>query len=315
MDAFQRLKNAKDTVNRTIIGQKNVVDLLFTAMLSGGHVLLESVPGSGKTKLAKTFAKVIDSQFSRIQFTPDVLPSDVTGVNFFNPKSQEFELLTGPVETNILLVDEINRATPKTQSSLLEAMEEQQTTIDGITVKIPSPFFVVATQNPIESNQGTFLLPQAQLDRFMMKIPMDYLTFEQEKEMLFNQRINDPLDEVTPILSTEMIMSLQQEIRQVNVSDVVMDYLLRLVCKTREHQGIEIGVSSRAALSLLRAGQARAFMDGHDFVKPQDIKSIAQYIFEHRIVLSMDSSIRRETAGVVREVIQSVDVPVEARYV
>ncbi|GGK05613.1 magnesium chelatase [Lentibacillus kapialis] len=313
MNNFRKFEQAKEAVNQIIIGQPDVVDLLFTALLAKGHVILESVPGSGKTKLAKTVVRVIDGQFSRIQFTPDVLPSDVTGVRFFNPKTQEFELLTGPVETNILLADEINRATPRTQASLLEVMEEQQTTIDGTTVKIPSPFFVIATQNPIESNQGTFPLPQAQLDRFMMKIPMDYPTFEQEKEMLWKQRIGNPIDDITPILSTEIIASLQQEIHQVVVSEVVMDYLLRLVSKTREHQGIELGVSSRAALALLRAGQARAFMDGYDFVRPQDIKSIAQYIFEHRIILTMDSSIRREVSEVTREVIQSVEVPVEAR--
>ncbi|ALX47217.1 AAA family ATPase [Lentibacillus amyloliquefaciens] len=312
MDTFQRLTQAKETVNRTIIGQKDAIDLVFVALIAGGHVILESVPGSGKTKIAKTFAKVIDGQFSRIQFTPDVLPSDVTGIRFFNPKTQDFELLRGPVETNILLADEINRATPRTQSSLLEVMEEQQTTIDGTTVKIPSPFFVIATQNPIESSQGTFPLPEAQLDRFLMKITMNYPTLEQEKEILLNQRTNDPFDEILPLLSADAINSLQQQVRQVNLSDIVLDYLLQLVRQTRKHQAIELGVGSRAALALMRAGQAHAFMNGRDFVKPHDIKVIARFVFEHRIILTMDSSIRRDKSEVVREVIESVEVPVEA---
>ncbi|WP_164668266.1 AAA family ATPase [Virgibacillus doumboii] len=315
MDAFQKLKQAKETINQVIVGQNEVIDLLFTALLSKGHVILESVPGSGKTKLARTFAKVIDGQFSRIQFTPDVLPSDVTGIRFFNPKTQEFEMMVGPVKTNILLADEINRATPRTQSSLLEVMEEQQTTIDGTTVKIPSPFLVIATQNPIESNQGTFPLPEAQLDRFLMKIKMDYPAFEQEKDILLNQRTSDPLDDVSSILTMDDIVSLQQEVQQVNISDVVLDYLLKLVRKTREHKDIELGVSSRAALALMHAAQARAFINGRDFVKPQDIKPIAQYVFTHRVILSMEGSIRHEKSEVVQEVIESVDVPVEAETV
>ncbi len=313
MEAYHKLTLAKDTINHIILGQDAAIDLLFTALLSNGHVILESVPGSGKTKLAKTFAKIIDGQFNRIQFTPDVLPSDVTGIRFFNPKKQEFELLTGPVKTNILLADEINRATPRTQSSLLEVMEENQTTIDGTTIEIPLPFFVIATQNPIESNHGTFPLPEAQLDRFSMKIMMDYPGYEQEKEILLNQRLNDPIEEVKPILSTEEITLLQQEVKQVGVSNIVMDYLLQLVHKTREHKDIELGVSSRAALALMRAGQARAFIDGRDFVSPQDIKSIASHVFEHRIILSMEGAIRTEKTEVVRELIQSVEVPVEAR--
>ncbi|MGP4108966.1 AAA family ATPase [Virgibacillus sp. L01] len=313
MEAYHKLTMAKDTINHIILGQESAIDLLFTALLSNGHVILESVPGSGKTKLAKTFAKIIDGQFNRIQFTPDVLPSDVTGIRFFNPKTQEFELLTGPVKTNILLADEINRATPRTQSSLLEVMEEHQTTIDGTTIEIPLPFFVIATQNPIESNHGTFPLPEAQLDRFSMKIMMDYPGYEQEKEILLNQRLSDPIEEVKPILSTEEITLLQQEVKQVGISSIVMDYLLELVHKTREHKDIELGVSSRAALALMRAGQARAFIDDRDFVSPQDIKSIASHVFEHRIILSMEGAIRTEKTEVVRELIQSVEVPVEAR--
>jgi MoxR-like ATPase len=311
MAAREKLTEAQDVLKQVIIGQDECVELLLTSLLSGGHVLLESVPGSGKTRLAKAFAKIIEGEFSRIQFTPDVLPSDVTGIQFLNPKTQNFELRVGPVQANVLLADEINRATPRTQSSLLEVMEEHQTTIDGETVRLPSPFFVIATQNPIESNHGTFPLPEAQLDRFLMKIKLSYPTFEQEKEILRLQRENDYLNDIKPVLTTEEIVLLQQEARKIKVSDVVTDYLLRIIHQTREHKEIELGASSRAALALMRAGQARALLHRREYVTPQDIKSLAASILEHRLILSMDGAMRNEKADVVCEIIESVEVPVE----
>jgi len=311
MATREKLTAAQDVLKQIIVGQDNCVELLFTSLLSGGHVLLESVPGSGKTRFAKAFAKIIEGRFCRIQFTPDVLPSDVTGIQFFNPKTQNFELRVGPVKANVLLADEINRATPRTQSSLLEVMEEHQTTIDGETVRLPSPFFVIATQNPIESNHGTFPLPEAQLDRFLMKIKLAYPSFEQEKEILLHQRESDSLNEIKPIFTTEEIVSLQQEVRKILVSEVVTDYLLRIIHRTREHREIELGASSRAALALMRAGQALAFLRGREYVTPHDIKTLAASVLEHRLILSMDGAMRNEKVDVVREIIESVEVPVE----
>ncbi|WP_010652016.1 AAA family ATPase [Oceanobacillus massiliensis] len=311
MTMLKELSHSIDEVNKVIYGQEEVVELLFVALLSGGHVILESAPGSGKTKLAKCFAKVINGDFSRVQFTPDVLPSDVTGIQFFNPKTQEFELKVGPVKTNILLADEINRATPRTQSSLLEVMEESQTTIEGETINIPSPFLVIATQNPIENSQGTFPLPEAQLDRFMLKINIDYPSYETEKQLLANHQLHDPLERVLPILSKSQIISLQEETGKIKVSEVVLDYVLKIVRKTRSSNSIEVGASSRAALSLIRAAKSRAFMKGRNYVTPEDIKKLIPFVLAHRLVLTMDESLRNSKVEVLRDLVNSIDVPVE----
>ncbi|MYL46328.1 AAA domain-containing protein [Virgibacillus halodenitrificans] len=311
MEALHKIKKAKEALNNVILGQEEAVDLVFITLLSGGHILLESVPGSGKTKLANALAKLIKGNFRRIQFTPDVLPSDVTGIQFFNPKTQEFEMRMGPVDTNILLADEINRATPRTQSSLLEVMEENQTTIDGETIQLTPPFFVIASQNPIESNQGTFPLPEAQLDRFMMMVKMDYPSYNNEKQILKNQRLTDPINDLSPHMTKEDIIALQKEVRKIEITDIVMDYLLELVRKTREHEDIEIGVSSRAALALMRASQSKALLEGKDYVTPQDIKLLAPHLFEHRINLSMEGSLRYNKEDIIQQLIESVPVPVE----
>ncbi|WP_121615825.1 AAA family ATPase [Virgibacillus halodenitrificans] len=311
MEALHKIKKAKEALNNVILGQEEAVDLVFITLLSGGHILLESVPGSGKTKLANALAKLIKGNFRRIQFTPDVLPSDVTGIQFFNPKTQEFEMRMGPVDTNILLADEINRATPRTQSSLLEVMEENQTTIDGETIQLTPPFFVIASQNPIESNQGTFPLPEAQLDRFMMMVKMDYPSYNNEKQILKNQRLTDPINDLSPHVTKEDIIILQKEVRKIEITDIVMDYLLELVRKTREHEDIEIGVSTRAALALMRASQSKALLEGKDYVTPQDIKLLAPHLFEHRINLSMEGSLRYNKEDIIQQLIESVPVPVE----
>ncbi|MBO8157520.1 MAG: MoxR family ATPase [Bacillaceae bacterium] len=312
MDPKGKLTEAKQEIQKVIMGQDDVIDMLFTALLAKGHVLLESVPGSGKTMLAKSFARVMEGTFNRIQFTPDVLPSDVTGIQFFNPKTQEFEWRIGPVQTNVLLADEINRATPKTQSSLLEVMEERQTTIDGKTIDIDPPFFVIATQNPIETNHGTFPLPEAQLDRFLFKLQMNYPKREAEKAILTTYRLQEPLKEVTPVLALEDILNLQQKVREVTVSDTVTDYLLSLVEATRNHPDIELGISTRGALALMRASQARALIKGRSYVNPADVKELAPFIFAHRLILTMESSIQRSMEGIIENVIGQVEVPVEA---
>lgn len=309
---MKNLTQAQEALNRVIFGKSEIVELLFTALLADGHVLLESVPGTGKTKLAKSFAKVIDGKFSRVQFTPDVLPSDVTGIRFFNPKTQEFELRVGPIATNIFLADEINRATPKTQSSLLEVMEENQTTIDGETIRVDVPFMVIATQNPVESNYGTFPLPEAQLDRFLFKIDLGYPSQLEDKQILNTYRLKDPYDDIVELLSMEEIRSMQSEIKDIAVEDAVSDYILDLIHHSRNHEEIELGVSPRGMLALMRASQARAFLQGRDFVTPEDVKVLVPYIFEHRLILTMEGLMRKSAKEVVQEIIMAADVPVES---
>lgn len=308
---MEKISEAKKALQTVIFGNEEVIDLLFVALLAQGHVLLESVPGTGKTKLAKSFSKVLDANYSRIQFTPDVLPSDVTGIRYFNPQTNEFELRVGPVVTNILLADEINRATPKTQSSLLESMEEYQATIDGETLSIERPFLVMATQNPVESNYGTFPLPEAQLDRFLFKINLNYPTLEEGKEILNSYRLEDPYDSLQALLKTEEIISFQEEVKKVTISEVVSDYLLQLIQTTREHDDIELGVSPRGMLALMRAAQAKAFLADRSYVTPEDIKHLAPYLFPHRIILTMEGEMRKSPEMIIEEILQVVPVPVE----
>ncbi|HLR03658.1 MAG TPA: MoxR family ATPase [Virgibacillus sp.] len=308
---MEKVKQAKDILNNIIFGKEEVVDLLFVALLAQGHVLLESVPGTGKTKLAKSFAKIMDGDFNRVQFTPDVLPSDVTGIRFFNPKTQEFELHVGSVLSNVLLADEINRATPKTQSSLLEVMEEYQTTIDGETIQVPPPFLVIATQNPVESNYGTFPLPEAQLDRFLFKIDIGYPEMEEEKRILHTYRTSDPMETIKPILTLDDIRSLQWEIKEVMLSEIVSDYLIDLIHQSREHVDVELGISPRGMLALMRSAQAKAYLEERDYVTPGDVKWLAPYIFEHRLILTMEGSIKKTPRQVVTEILKKVPVPVE----
>lgn len=309
---MKQVEQLKKELSKVIIGKDEVVELLFISLLNKGHVLLESVPGTGKTMLAKSFAKTMDASFKRIQFTPDVLPSDVTGIQFFNPKEQNFELRPGPIMTNILLADEINRATPRTQSSLLEVMEERQVTIDGETLAIPGPFMVLATQNPIESQQGTFPLPEAQMDRFFIQIDLGYPTMEEEKEMMNKYRIDEPIKQLTSFFSKEEVMELQEQVKQVKVSSVVEDYILEIVQMTRNHEEIELGVSPRGTLALMRASQGVAFVNGREYVTPEDVKKMAPFVLSHRLVLTMEGSLKKTNKQVVTEVLARVVVPVEA---
>jgi MoxR-like ATPase len=307
MELLQMLRN---NMEKVIIGKREVIDLLFISILSKGHVLLEDVPGTGKTLLAKTLAKSIGGSFHRIQFTPDILPSDITGIEFFNPKLSEFESRLGPIVANIVLADEINRAMPRTQSSLLEAMEERQITIEATTHKLPHPFFVIATQNPIES-QGTFPLPEAQLDRFLMKVSVGYPTLEQEKDMMNRFVTKEPYEELEAVISVEEINRLQEEVKHVKVNEPIQEYILNIVHRTRNHEHIAHGASPRATLAFMRAVQARAYMANRMYCIPEDVKSLAPHVFSHRIVLSLEGSLRLTAEEVMAGIVAEIDVPVE----
>jgi MoxR-like ATPase len=308
---MEHVNRVKSEISKVMVGMDREVELLTISLLFNGHILLESVPGTGKTMLAKSFASSINGIFSRIQFTPDVLPSDVTGIQFFNPKNHEFELRTGPIVANIVLADEINRATPRTQSSLLEVMEERQVTIDGITVKVDEPFMVIATQNPVEAQQGTFSLPVAQMDRFFMKLTMEYPSLESEKEILKQARGIGRGQQTGAVLSHEEIKMLKEFVQNIKINDTVESYLLQIVRATRQHPEIDLGVSPRGALALMKAAQGQAFLENRDYVIPEDIKKMVPYVLGHRVILSTEASFTKSPDRVLREVLEAVPVPVE----
>jgi MoxR-like ATPase len=310
MDFTQFAHAIKDNVGRVIIGKSDVTELLLVALLTEGHVLLEDVPGIGKTTLAKALARSLDCRFARIQFTPDLLPSDVTGLNYYNQRSQDFEFRPGPVLNQVLLADEINRATPRTQSSLLEAMQERQVTVDGQTYLLPRPFLVMATQNPIEL-EGTFPLPEAQLDRFLMQVRLGYPSEEQEEEMLLTYQTEDPLSDLQPVATTDDVLALQRAARETHISEDVRRYVLRVVRTTREHEAVDLGVSPRGTLSLFKASQALAALRGRDFVIPSDVQYLCPPVLTHRLHISPQIRLRGRTpAQVVSEIVGSVPVPV-----
>jgi len=299
-----------ENVERVIVGKGDVIELILVALLCEGHVLLEDVPGIGKTTLAKAVARSLGCTFKRIQFTPDLLPSDVTGISFFNQKTQEFEYRPGPVMAQILLADEINRATPRTQSALLEAMQERQTTVDGETRLLPRPFLVMATQNPIEL-EGTFPLPEAQLDRFLMRLKLGYPTVTEENEILLRYQREDPLETLEPVVSSGEILEMGRERREVRVEESVRQYLVRVCRTTREHYAVELGASPRGTLFLYQTAQALAAIRGRDYVLPDDVKYLAPFVLTHRIILSPQVKLRGRTSEeVVREIVDSVPAPV-----
>ncbi|WP_240544595.1 AAA family ATPase [Exiguobacterium algae] len=296
-------------LNEVYLGKEDVVRLCCTALLAEGHILLEDVPGTGKTLLAKTIAASFDGAFSRIQFTADLLPSDVIGADYFNMQTQTFDHRQGPIFANIVLIDEINRAVPRTQSALLEAMEERQVSIGGETYPMPKPFFVIATQNPIES-AGTFPLPDAQLDRFLISIPVGYPNVAEERELLL-QVMRQTRKTVEAVATLDELRRAQEEVKQVSIQEDVLDYLLGLVHATREHVSVEVGVSPRGAIALMRACQSYAYLRNRLYVIPEDVKAVAPYVLAHRLTLTLEGGIKSTKQDIVRYILDTVPVPVE----
>lgn len=298
-----------ENVERVIIGKRQSVQLTVLGLMAQGHMLIEDVPGVGKTVMAKSLAKSVGCEFQRIQFTPDMLPSDVTGVSVFNQKTLEFEFRRGPIFAQIVLVDEINRATPKTQSALLEAMEERQVTVDGMTYPLDTPFMVLATQNPIEY-EGTFPLPEAQLDRFLLRIRLGYASREEEMEVLDRQQRVHPIENLQQVVSLEELREIQQNIKEIYVDTRVKEYMVDLVRETREHPDVYLGSSSRGALALFRLGQARAALFGREYVLPDDVKALAGPVLGHRIIVGPAARIKDiEPEQIVQDIVDKVPVP------
>lgn len=302
----------RENVQKVIVGKSDVIDLALVAVLCEGHILIEDVPGIGKTTLARSLAASLGCTFRRIQFTPDLLPSDVTGINFFNQKTQTFEFRPGPVMTQVVLVDEINRATPRTQSSLLEAMQERQITVDGETYALPRPFLVIATQNPIEL-EGTFPLPEAQVDRFLIKLPLGYPSEDEEHEMLLRFERDDPLETLEAVTTPDELLALLEQVRKVRVEESVRGYIVDIVRATRDHKDIQLGASPRGTLAMYKCAQALAAIRGREYVLPDDVKLLAPYVLTHRILIGATTRLRgRSLSEVLMDVIETAPVPVES---
>ncbi len=311
-DKTARLMEEIETV---IIGKRQTVRLAVAGLLCGGHLLIEDIPGVGKTMLARALAKALDCNFRRIQFTPDLLPADVLGVSMYNQATGKFEFREGPVFANIVLADEINRATPKSQAALLEAMEEFQVTIDGTTRELPHPFFVIATENPIEY-EGTYTLPEAQLDRFLMKVSLGYPSPEDEVNILSQQMKRHPIHAVNPVITRDEVVELQDAVRDIHIDDTLKAYAVNLVDRSRSHQAVQLGASPRGSLALMRCGQAVAAIAGRQQVIPEDIKGVAHAVLSHRIIVKPEQRIRGLTSEqFVGDILRAVDVPVMAETV
>lgn len=310
MDVKTAVQKMTENIEKVLVGKRRAVELVLTALLAGGHVLIEDVPGVGKTSLANALAKTIDCGFTRIQFTPDTLPSDVTGVSIYNMQSGTFEFSKGAVMNHIILADEINRTSPKTQASLLEAMEEGQVTVDGTTYPLPSPFMVIATQNPIDY-LGTYNLPEAQLDRFMLKFSIGYPDAVDERAMLARYISAQPLNELQPVTDGDTILALQKAVREVSVHPDVMEYIVQIVAGTRTHRSLSLGASPRAGIALAHAAQATAAMQGRDFVIPDDVKAMVSPVLFHRLVLTPEARLEHQTTkSILDGILSGIKVPV-----
>lgn len=300
-----------DNIEKVIIGKREVVELVVTALIADGHILIEDVPGIGKTSLVSALAKSLGLKFKRIQFTPDILPSDITGFSMYNMKTGEFEYRAGNIMSNIILADEINRTSPKTQASMLEVMEERQVTVDGVTYPIPNPFMVLATQNPVEY-LGTYPLPEAQLDRFLMKISIGYPTLSMEKKILEIYRESDPMSQLSQVADGQMIIDIREAVRKITVNEKINDYIVKIVSSTRTHPQVKLGCSPRAALFLMKAAQARAFMEGRTFVIPDDVKFLASSVLAHRLVMTQEARLKGVlSSAIISEVLDSTAVHIK----
>lgn len=310
----ENIKNVLTNIEKVMIGKEDAARLSLVALLAQGHVLLEDVPGVGKTMLVRTLAKSLDCDFRRIQFTPDLLPSDVTGISIYNPKELEFEFRGGPILGNIVLADEINRTSPKTQSALLEGMEEKSVTVDGHTISLAQPFFVMATQNPIEY-EGTYPLPEAQLDRFLLKLKMGYPSYDNELEMLERTSMEHPIEKISAVMNREELVSVQEAVKDVYIDKNVQKYIINLVTATRKHPSIYLGVSPRGSIALMRAAKALAYIYGRDYVLPDDVKYLAPYVLSHRIILTSEGKYEGKTSeDVIASVVDKTYIPIRKEF-
>ncbi len=307
----EKAESLKENIKKVIIGKDETVELLITALFADGHVLLEDVPGSGKTMLAKTLAKSVDGDFKRIQMTPDLLPSDITGINYFDMKASEFRFVKGPVFTNILIADEINRANPKTQAGLLECMEEKQVTVDGATYELDDTFMVIATENPVDS-QGVFKLPEAQIDRFLMKLYMEYPEHDDLTKILKMHSEKELLDEIRPVMTVDEIKEIASQVRNVRVDDCLFEYVANIVERTRNHEDIILGISQRGGIALVRAAKSMALLSGRDYVLPDDIKACAPAVLAHRLMLKNSQRLKKNgEREIILDILNEVEVPTE----
>lgn len=305
----ENLKKVIENMEKVIVGKTETVKFLIVGLLTKSHILIEDVPGLGKTMLALALAKSINADFKRIQFTPDLLPSDVTGGFVYNPKGGDFDFKRGPVFTNILLADEINRTTPRTQSALLECMQEYTVSLDGQTFALPNPFIVVATQNPIEY-QGTYPLPEAQIDRFSMKINMGYLREEEEVKVISGQKVQHPIDSLQPALDLEKVLELQQEVKKIQISPNILEYIVKLVSGTRKKEEVKLGASPRASIALMKVSSAWALLEGRDYVIPEDVVKLLPLVLKHRIVLQPKALIAGKTPEhIISDLVRSIPIP------